>query len=135
MVACQACALVEPAGSCLVTAPPFEPAGGVAGRLWPAEGGSEQPFHFVDAERDEAGVAGRRLVGPGGRRCLSAGAVPEPGGGDGADGQGGHDEHEMAADRGVEPGLALVQAEIVLPELESFLYWPPQPRCPDQPGL
>ena len=30
VVACEACALVEPAGSCLVAAPPFEPARGVA---------------------------------------------------------------------------------------------------------
>jgi hypothetical protein len=38
--------------------------------------------------------------------------------GDGADGQGGHDEHEVAADRGVEPGLALVRAGVILSEVE-----------------
>jgi hypothetical protein len=41
-----------------------------------------------------------------------------------ADSEGGHDEHEVAADRGVEPGLALVQAEVVLPELEIFFSRP-----------
>lgn len=39
-------------------------------------------------------------------------------GGDGADGEGGHDEHQVATDRGVKPGLALVQAGVVLGELE-----------------
>jgi hypothetical protein len=67
-----------------------EPAGGVAGWVWVAEGGGEQPLYFVDAQRDQAGIAGRRLVWPGGRRRLGADAVPEPGGGDGADGQGSH---------------------------------------------
>jgi len=110
-----------------MAASPFEPAGGVAGWVWLAEGGGEQPLDFADGERDQAGVAGRRLVWPGGRRCLGAGAVPELGGGDGADSEGGHDEYEVAADRGVEPRLALVQAEVVLPELESFFHRPPQP--------
>ena len=41
----------------------------------------------------------------------------------------------MPGDRGVEPGLALVQAEVVLAELETFLRWPAQPGRPDQPGL
>ena len=108
-----------------MAASPFEPAGGVAGWVWLAEGGGEQPLHFVDGERDQAGVAGWRLVWPGGRRCLGAGAVPELGGGDGADSEGGHDEHEVAADRGVEPCLALVQAEVVLSEFESFFNPPP----------
>jgi hypothetical protein len=68
------------------------------------------------------GSRGRRLVWPGGRWRLGAGAVAELGGGDGADGEGGHDEHEVAADGGVEPCLALVQAEVVLSELESFFH-------------
>ena len=55
---------------------PFEPAGGVAGWVWLAEGGGEQPLDFADGERDQAGVAGRRLVWPGGRRWLGVGAVP-----------------------------------------------------------
>ena len=96
----------------------------MAGWVWLAEDGGEQPLHLVDRERDEAGVSGRRLVRPDGRRRLGAGAVPEPGGGNSADGEGGHDEHEVAEDRGVEPGLALVQAEVVLSELESFFSRP-----------
>jgi hypothetical protein len=53
---------------------------------------------------------------------LGIGAIPELGGGDSADGEGGHDQYEVAEYGGVEPGLALVQAEVVLPELEAFLY-------------
>ena len=67
--------------------------------------------------------------------CLAAGAGAEQGGGDGTDREGGHDQHDVAQDRGVEPGLALVQAEAVLPEFEIFFYWPSQPCGPDQPGL
>ena len=55
-------------------------------------------------------AAGR--AGPG--RCLGVGAVTQQRGGDGADGQGGHHQHGVAGDRGVQPGLALVEAEAVL---------------------
>ena len=80
--------------------------------------------------------SGRRGLAWGyGRRCLGVGPVPELRGGHGADGQGRHDQHEVAEDRGIEPGLALVQAEAVLPELEIFLDRPAQPGGPDQPGL
>jgi hypothetical protein len=41
----------------------------------------------------------------------------------------------VAQDRGVEPGLALVQAETALPEPEAFLHRPAQSRGPDQAGL
>ena len=50
---------------------------------------------------------------------------PELGGGDGADREGGHDQHGVPQDRGVGPGLALVQAEGVLAELEALLNRPP----------
>ena len=82
----------------------------------------------------------RRTVGPfqsataRGRR-LGVGAVFELGGGDGADGEGGHHQYRVAEDRGVEPGLALVEREAVLGEGEIFFYRPAQPGCPDQPGL
>jgi hypothetical protein len=80
------------------------PGGGVAsgasvrrGRvLRPLEGVGEQPFDLVDGGRDEAGVAGRRLVWPDGRRCLGIGAASELGGGDGADGEGGHHQVTFA---------------------------------------
>lgn len=51
------------------------------------------------------------------------GAVAELG--DGADGEGGHDQYGVSADRGVEAGLALVESELVLAELEIFLDGPP----------
>ena len=72
--------------------------------------GCEQPLDLVDGQGDQARVGGRCLVRGHGRRGLAAGAVPELGGGDGADRQGGHDQHGVTQDRGVEPGLALVQA-------------------------
>ena len=55
-----------------MAASPFEPADGVAGRLWPEERGGEQPLHLADGKRDQAGVARWRLVWPGGRRRLGA---------------------------------------------------------------
>jgi hypothetical protein len=103
----------------------LEPAGGV---LWGAgvvEGRGEEVLDLVDGQRDEAGVGWGLLVRGCGGWCLGAGGVPEPGGGDGADGEGGHDEDEVAADRGVEAGLALVEAKIVFSELESFFSQPP----------
>jgi hypothetical protein len=105
----------------LVAASPCEPAFVVPARVRVLGAGGEQAFYLGDGQRDHAGVERRGLVrGDRGRR-LGIGAVPELGGGDGADGQGGHDEHDVAQDRGVEPGLALVQAEAVLPELEILL--------------
>ena len=123
VVACQACAFVEPARSCLVTASPLKPSGGVAGWLWTAEGGG-QALDLVDGERDQAGVCGRLVVQAGGRRGLGVGAFPQLGGGDRADREGGHDQHEVPQDRGVEPGLALVEAEAALSELEALLNRP-----------
>ena len=110
---------VEPAGSCLVAAPPLKPAGCVAGWIRPGERAGEQSPDLPDAERDEAGVGGRRGIRAGGRRRLAVGAVPEPGGSDGADCESGHDQHDMAQDCGVEPGLALVQAEAPFSQLEA----------------
>ena len=45
--------------------------------VWLAEGGGEQPLDFVDGERDQAGVAGRRLVWPlaGGGGCAPVSEV------------------------------------------------------------
>jgi hypothetical protein len=47
-------------------------------------------------------------------------AVPVQRGGDGADGQGGHDQHGVPGDRGVEADPGLVEPEAVLPEFEVF---------------
>jgi hypothetical protein len=115
---------VEPAGSGLVTASPVEPAGGVPGGLGVTGGGREQPLDLVDGKGDQARIGGWCLVRGGRRRGLAAGAVPELGGGDGADGKGCHDQHEVAQDRGVEAGLALVQAEVAFAEPESLLSRP-----------
>src|SRR6185437_1142994 len=131
VVACQACALVEPAGLCLVTSAPLEPVGSVAGRLGVPERGGEQPPDVADGERDQPRVSGWHVAWSGRRRGLCAGALPELGGGDGADREGGQDQDGVAEDRGVEAGLALVQAEAALGELEAFLHRPAKPRCPE----
>jgi hypothetical protein len=86
------------------------------------EGGGEESLDLGDGQRDQPGLGWRRLV-----RCarwwrLGIGAVGEVGSGDRADREGGHDQHRMPLDRGVEPRLALVQAEVVLAELEILLH-------------
>jgi hypothetical protein len=53
----------------------------------------------------------RQAAGPG------IGAIFEQGGCGGADRQGGHDQHDATEDRGVQPGLALIQAEAVLADI------------------
>jgi hypothetical protein len=97
-------------------------------QAWPAGGRSRQW---------SAGSCRDLRAGPGwaaGRRCLGTGAVPELGGRDGADGQGGHDQDGVPGDRGVEPDLGLIQAEEVLAGPELLFHGPAQPGCPDQPG-
>jgi hypothetical protein len=49
-----------------------------------------------------------------------AGATAEQGGGDGADGQGSHDQQGVPGDRDIQPDLRLVEPEAVLAELEVF---------------
>ena len=61
---------------------------------------------------DQPGVGGRLVVRPGGRRSLGAGAVPQLGGGDGADREGGHDQHEVPQDRGVEQVIVVPGARV-----------------------
>ena len=39
----------------------------------------------------------------------------------------------LAGDRGVEPGLALVETEAILDELEIFFYWPRSILGPSEP--
>jgi hypothetical protein len=65
---------------------------------------------------------------------LGAGPVLQLGGGNGADGQGGHDQDGVPQDRVVEADLGLVRAEAVLAELEILLHRPAQPCGADQPG-
>ena len=90
--------------------PPGQGAGGQGG---------EQALDLRDGQRDHAGFRRWRLAGPDRGRCLGIGSVFHQRGGDGADRQRGHDQQGVADDRGVEPGLALVEPEAVLAELES----------------
>jgi hypothetical protein len=53
------------------------------------------------------------------------GAAAEQGGGDGADGQGGHHQHGVPGDRVVEADLGLVEAEAALTGSEIFFSRPP----------
>src|ERR1039457_3183182 len=124
-VAGESCAFVEPAGAGLVAADPRVPLVLVFRWPWRCGRGGEQASDLRDGERDEAGVGGRRLVRAGRRRCLPVGLVAEKSGGDGADREGGAGQDGVPGDRGVEPDLGLVQAELVLPELESFFNQPP----------
>ena len=96
----------------------------VSWREGPGGEGGEQPRDFRDGQRDHSGLCRRCLVRGGWRRGLGAGAAAELGGGDGADREGGHDEHSVAQDRGVEPDLRLVQAEAVLAEFKIFFNRP-----------
>src|SRR6266487_1429427 len=107
----------------------------MAGWFRVVEGLCEESFDLGDGQRDHSGLGWWRLVRRIRRWGLGVGAVGEVGGGDRADGEGGHDQHGVTPDRGVEPGLALVQAEAVLAELEILLHRPAQPGRPDQPGL
>jgi hypothetical protein len=86
---------------------------------------AEQAPGFGDGERDHPGVGGRGLVREYRGGCLGAGAAAQQGGGDGADGQGGHDQDGVPGDRGVQADLGLVEPEAVLPELEIFFSRPP----------
>ena len=104
------------------------------GGLGRCEQGGEQAPDLRDGQRDHPGIGGRRLIRPGRRWCLGVGAVFEEGGGDGADGQGGHHQHGVAGDGGVEADLGLVQAEAVLAEFEIFFHGPAQPGGADKPG-
>jgi hypothetical protein len=80
---------------------------------------------FRDGERDHPQVGGRSLVRVGRSGRLGVGAAAEQGGSDRADGQGGHDQHGVPGDRGIEAGLGLAGAEAVLAELEIFFNQPP----------
>jgi probable F420-dependent oxidoreductase len=113
------------------------PGGGVAsaasGRRAPAVPGAGGRRRAAAGSRGRSAgsgrVGGRCLVRGHGRRGHAVCAVFELGGSDGADRQGGHDQYEVAQDRGVQPCLALVEAEAVLPELEILLARPSQPGC------
>jgi hypothetical protein len=111
----------------------------VAATTWPRSLLNTRPLFAVPkmatcCRRIGPGVGVRWLVRPGRCPCLGAGAAAEQRGGDGADGKGGHDQHGVPGDRGVEADLGLVQPEAALAELEILLGWPAQPGGTDQPG-
>ena len=87
----------------------------------------------LQARMSSGHVTARELVRQYRGGCLGAGAAAQQGGGDGADGQGGHDQHGVPGDRGVEADLGLVEPEAVLAELEIFFSRPAQPGGADRP--
>ncbi len=83
----------------------------------------EQPLDLDDGEWDQPGVDGWWLGrGVGCRHRFVAGSGL--GSSYRADGQGGHDQHDVSHDRGVQAGLGLVETELVLAELVVFLDGP-----------
>ena len=70
--------------------------------------GGEEPLDLRDGQRDQPGLGRGRLTGRDRGRGLGVGPAAQQRGGDGAYRQGGHDEHHVAQDRGVEPDLGLV---------------------------
>ena len=102
--------MVVPAGEGLVVAPPVQP---VRGMDWQG-GPGEQAGDLGDGQRDHAWVGGRWLVRPDWRWWPGIGAVFQQRGGNGAEGQGGHDQHGVPGDGGVEADLGLIEAEAVL---------------------
>jgi hypothetical protein len=91
-------AVVVPGRQGLVAAPPGQPAPAGAGRRRMGE----QPGGLGDGERDHSRVGGRGLIWPDRGGCPGVGAAAEQGGGDRADGQGGHDQHGVPGDRVIE---------------------------------
>ena len=113
-----------------MAAPPVQPVTG-GPRRWRV---GEQAPGFGDGKRDHAGVEGRGLARPGWCRGAGIGAAAQQGGSDGADGQGGHDQHGVPGDRGIEADLGLIEAETVLAEMEVLFRWSAQTGRADQPG-
>jgi hypothetical protein len=99
-----------------VAAPPVQPVPGVAwwGRV------AEQAPGFGDGERNHPGVGGRRLIREYRCGCLGAGTAAQQGGGDGADGRSGHDQHGVPGDRGIQADLGLVEPEAVLSRIRNL---------------
>src|SRR5260370_22726968 len=95
-------AFVEPSGAGLVAGGPRVPVDDKPPGQGPDGEGGEQSLDLGDGQRDHAGLGGGRLTGPDRGRGLGVGAVLDQGGGDGADGEGGHDEHGVAGARGGE---------------------------------
>ena len=110
-VAGESGALVVPAGAGLVAAPPRRPMLVVTGWAVHVRRAGEQAGGFRDGQRDHPRIGGERLIRAGRWRRLGIGAVVQQGGGDRADRQGGHDQHGVPGDRGVQADLGLAEAE------------------------
>jgi hypothetical protein len=112
-----------------VAASPGEPSGGGAGqgRM------GEQPGGLGDGQRSHSRIGGQGLVWPDRGGCPCAGAA-EQGGCDGAYGQGGHDQHSVPGDRGMQPDLGLIEPEAAFPGSEILFNRPAAPGRADQPG-
>src|SRR5258708_1109195 len=101
---------------------------------WPGGGGGGEGWGGGGGEGGGGGVWGGGRAGMRRQGRLCGGLVFQQGGGDGADGQGGHDQDGVPQDRVVEADLGLVEAEAVLAELEILFDRPSEPGGADQPG-
>ena len=114
--------MVEPSGACLVASSPDGPVQVVFLGVVCAGEQVEQSFDLGDGQGDESGVGGWlfiRAVRQDRLGCLGSLF------GDGADGEGGHGEHDVAIQSGVVADLAVIEPEVVLAELEVLLDGPP----------
>lgn len=123
--------MVIPPGSCLVASPPHDPVQMMIRRMVLASDEVEQSFDLGDGKCDQAGVGRWFLIGQGRQDWLWRLGFPL-GGGDGADREGGHRQHDVTQERGVEPDLGVVEPEVVLAELEILFHRPAQTRDPHQ---
>ena len=87
--------MVIPAGACLVALSPGDPVQVMCGVVAGVGEQVEQSFDLGDGERDQPEVSGGLLVGTMGEDGLWPSAFLG-GSGDGADGEGGHGEHDVA---------------------------------------
>ena len=90
----------------------------------PDAGGQVEQFLDLGHGESDEGEVGRWWFGRAGRGAGWFGVVSGLRGGDGADGESGHDQHDVSHDRGVQAGLGLVEAELVLAELVVFFDGP-----------
>jgi hypothetical protein len=93
----------------------------------------EQALDLGHGERDGREV-GWWWLGAAGRCGLCLGVGPSVGGGDRADRQGSHDQHDVPHDRCEQAVLGLVEAELVLAEFMVFFDGPASSAHRDQDG-
>ena len=119
--------MVEPSGASLVTASPPRPSQVMREPL-PGKGYEVgQSPDLGDAQRDQAGVVRRWFVRACRWRGGAVGGLTHLGGGDRAGCEGDDGQDDVAQQRGVEADLAVVEAELVLADLEILLHRPSAP--------